>query len=332
MKRTKIVKAIMSIVLAVATIISATTLSLTTTSAATWTADISPISDHPSTKGHQMYAGCINGMSFQQDGIVSYNGYQYAAYWNTNGYLTLARRSYSKSGASFGNWQELTFNYQITKFNNPDSHNTISIGISKGDGVLHLAFDTHAVENNYMMSTVGFLNDPSKFTVSNFYGSYKSDYLGTYGSTWQRMITYPRFLSLLNGDMIFEFRQGNSGCANNLFYYYTSATHTWKEIGAYVHGSKCNDYSDLNSSYCAYINGLNSKMVNGKERIYTTWCTRDTGDNTTNKDLYATYSDDYGYTWYSLTVEVSYLVLLSVTGLVAFLESIFFSDICTRFS
>jgi hypothetical protein len=44
------------------------------------------------------YGGYLNGESFQQDGIVSYNGYQYAAFWNTNRNVVMARRALPNGG------------------------------------------------------------------------------------------------------------------------------------------------------------------------------------------------------------------------------------------
>src|SRR5450759_415538 len=39
------------------------------------------------------YGGYLNGESFQEDGIVSYNGYQCAAFWNTCRHVVMARRA-----------------------------------------------------------------------------------------------------------------------------------------------------------------------------------------------------------------------------------------------
>src|SRR5690606_17572686 len=82
------------------------------------------------------YGGYLNGESFQQDGILSHNGYQYTAFWNTNRSVVMARRELPS-----GEWQK----FEFTDYTNTedDAHNTISLGISQADGTLHLSFDHH---------------------------------------------------------------------------------------------------------------------------------------------------------------------------------------------
>src|SRR3712207_8346678 len=61
------------------------------------------------------YTGYMNGESFQQDGITTYAGWQYAAFWDESGYVNLSRRKLS-SGA----WQNLRLtDYRTTS---TDSH------------------------------------------------------------------------------------------------------------------------------------------------------------------------------------------------------------------
>lgn len=89
----------------------------------------------------------INANSFQQHAITTVNGFQYVAFYvdipeeNKKGacYANLARRQ-TVSGATSA-WETLGFeDYEQTV---DDGHNTISIGVCKGDGTVHLAFDHH---------------------------------------------------------------------------------------------------------------------------------------------------------------------------------------------
>ncbi len=109
------------------------------------------------------YGGYLNGESFQEDGIVSFQGYQYAAFWNTSRHVVLARRLLP-SGA----WSEL----ELTDYTNTegDAHNTISLGVSPGDGTLHLSFDQHDSNLEYRKSITGLLTQPSAatWTASSF--------------------------------------------------------------------------------------------------------------------------------------------------------------------
>jgi len=85
----------------------------------------------------------LNGNAFQQDAIVSFNGWQYAAFYsfldkNTPEplYVHLARRQ-----LPHGKWDVLVFtDYPQTV---DDGHNTVQMGICPGDGTIHLSYDHH---------------------------------------------------------------------------------------------------------------------------------------------------------------------------------------------
>ena len=99
------------------------------------------------------FSGYMNGESFQQEGITTYNGWQYAAYWNSARHAVLARRQLPSGG-----WQKIVFSDYTTTVN--DAHNVICIGISQGDGALHLAFDMHDATLKYRKSVAGLATTP----------------------------------------------------------------------------------------------------------------------------------------------------------------------------
>jgi len=103
------------------------------------------------------YGGYLNGESFQQDGIVSYSGYQYAAFWNSSRHVVMARRALP-SGA----WS--TFEFTDYSLSADDAHNTVSIGICPGDGTLHLSFDHHSNNLHYRKSVAGIVTNPATAT------------------------------------------------------------------------------------------------------------------------------------------------------------------------
>jgi len=93
----------------------------------------------------------INANSFQQCAITSINGWQYAAFYTDEikgvrkdgCYVNLARRQVSRARDTDTTeaWQTILFeDYKQTV---DDGHNTISIGVCKGDGTIHVAFDHH---------------------------------------------------------------------------------------------------------------------------------------------------------------------------------------------
>lgn len=96
----------------------------------------------------------INANSFQQNAIITINSWQYAAFYTDAtspkipGALSinLARRDISKSLINKTKFQESKWEYftfedyeQLVD----DGHKVISIGICKGDGTIHVAFDHH---------------------------------------------------------------------------------------------------------------------------------------------------------------------------------------------
>ena len=73
------------------------------------------------------FGQCINGLSFQQDAVTSYAGWQYVGYYDASRRVCLARRKLPD-----GEWQHLRF--QDYDFRSDDAHNTISLGVCPKDG------------------------------------------------------------------------------------------------------------------------------------------------------------------------------------------------------
>ncbi|KPK44337.1 MAG: hypothetical protein AMJ65_03360, partial [Phycisphaerae bacterium SG8_4] len=72
------------------------------------------------------FGQCINGLSFQQDAIVTHGEHQYVAYYDANRRVCLARRELPQD-----RWRIIRFaDYD---FESNDAHNTISMGICPQD-------------------------------------------------------------------------------------------------------------------------------------------------------------------------------------------------------
>jgi hypothetical protein len=90
----------------------------------------------------------INANSFQQNVVTTVNGWQFAAFYSDartddsvgGCYVNLARRQIPILGGA-GDWHYLTF--EDYKQIADDGHNGINIGVCKGDGTVHVAFDHH---------------------------------------------------------------------------------------------------------------------------------------------------------------------------------------------
>lgn len=223
------------------------------------------------------YGGYLNGESFQQDGIITYNGYQYTAFWNTNRHVVFARRELPS-----GEWKKFEFVDYTNTAN--DAHNTISIGICPNDGTIHLSFDHHGDDLHYRRSVVGLANNPENY-------SWDTKSFGAVTSVLQNtkvtLVTYPRFITTPEGNLLFEYRYGTSGSGDQYLWEYSGTSQQWTSIGKYLDG--------ISHSINAYAHGISY----GKEgkRLYMTWCWRETPDAATNHDLCFIYSDDNGRTW-----------------------------------
>jgi hypothetical protein len=215
----------------------------------------------------------LNCDAYIQDALVTYNGWQYASYYNTNRYVTIARRQLPG-----GAWEQCTLtDYQQTT---NDNHNTISMGISPSDGRIHLSFDHHDSTLHYRKSVSGLAANPSSYswTASQF-GATEN----TLGSGTITSFTYPAFFTAPNATFMFYGRIGASGDGDNYIWKYNN-NGSWTTIGRFIAGSGEN----------AYHHGM---LFDKNNRLHMTWCWRATSDGTTNHDLMYAYSDDYGSTW-----------------------------------
>jgi BNR repeat-containing family member len=227
------------------------------------------------------FGGYLNGESFQQEGIVTHKGYQYAAFWNTGHHVVLARRALPD-----GAWNS----FELSDYTNTeaDAHNTISLGITEADGTLHVAFDHHVSPLHYRKSRPGLVSDPPNATwaASSFDATTSSLIAGANVS----QLTYPRFVSEPGGQKtLLSARLGSSGSGDEYLWEYSASTHAWTSLGKYLDG--------IGDNINAYLHGIS--YAPGGTRLHAAWCWRDTSDAATNHDLLYVYSDDNGRTWHN---------------------------------
>jgi hypothetical protein len=230
----------------------------------------------------QTPSGGANFVSFQQNAITTYNGYQYVAYWNNAYRVCLARRK-----LPLGSWEIIEFaDYTVTAARIADNHYSISIGICPNDGTIHVAFDHHGDNLHYRRSVVGLANKPGEILWAASSFGVVQNYL-IVGQPMAQ-VTYPRYIIKPNGDLLYEYRYGTSGAGDSYLYEYAAATGTWSSIGKYLDGLTVNNN--------AYLNGIHYDR-NG--RLHASWVWRETPDPLTNHDICYVYSDDHGRTWYN---------------------------------
>jgi len=234
------------------------------------------------------YDGLVNNASYQQSGIVSHAGYQYAAFYTANRNAVIARRQLP-SGA----WQRVELAHPLSV---NDSHNSISLGISPSDGRLHVAMDTHNSRVFYVKSEAGLVSDPASrsWTASRF-GAVQRTLDGVeLGS-----ITYPRCVVTPQQRLQFSYRTGGSGNGTMELAEYDGA---WRTLGR---------WSSATGSYTArgvtsatrnlYLHGL-TYSATGRLHASFTWREGNAGvlcnsGGLANHDTGYVYSDDNGRTW-----------------------------------
>lgn len=148
----------------------------------------------------------INANSFQQQAITSINGFQYAGFYtdvpHQKGacYANISRRQ-STSGVN--DWETVTFEDYSQVVD--DGHNTISLGVCRGDGTVHLGFDHHCDRLRFRISEIGLVTE-GKWEKSRFRET--QDFLpGIEHNNLMDEVTYPRFVNV-GDDLLLTFRIG----------------------------------------------------------------------------------------------------------------------------
>ncbi len=204
----------------------------------------------------------VNAVIFRRNSVVTHGDSQYVAFYNADAYVVLARRQLGTE-----TWDVRKTLY---KGNVLDAHNSISI-IVDGDGFLHMSWDHHGHPLRYCRSkTPGSLELTDKMPMTG-----KNE----------GKVSYPEFYRLPNGNLLFLYRDGESGSGNLMMNHYDLKTKTWSQIqDAFIHGEgKRNAYWQM----CTDPEGT----------IHISWVWRESGDVATNHDMCYARSADNGKTW-----------------------------------
>ena len=204
----------------------------------------------------------VNATIFRKNSIVTHNDMQFVSYYNPDGYVVLAKRKLGDT-----EWQ---INKTQYRGNVKDAHNGINIMID-GDGFLHISWDHHGHPLRYAKGVAPFsleLGDKESMTGLN-----------------EMNVTYPEFYRMPDGNLIFMYRDGQSGKGNLVLNRYSLQSKTWKQIHANLIGGQ----GQRNAYWqaCLDSNGV----------IHLSWVWRETPDVATNHDICYARSSDSGETW-----------------------------------
>lgn len=203
----------------------------------------------------------VNAVIFRKNSITSFKDRLYASYYDPAGYVVLAMKIGAKP------WWTVRTNL---KGNVADAHNSISI-IVDGEGYLHIAWDHHNNKLNYCRSKrPGSLDlaEPTLMTGNN-----------------EDRVTYPEFYRMPNGDLIFLYRDGESGRGNLIMNRYDVKKKEWRRIQ-----ENLIDGEDQRNAYW-------QACVSKKGTIHVSWVWREEPDVATNHDMCYARSRDGGVTW-----------------------------------
>lgn len=184
-----------------------------------------PVTDGNENTDENGYAGsAINAITFAQNNLITVGDQQFISYYRRhatdpghpdNNTVVVGRRNL---GAS--QWE--IFSTDFVSFNINDTHNVISCAID-GDGILHMAWGVHVHALLYARSNAPVTGTAPITMVS----------LGTAGMTGQENgVTYPRFQTLPDGDVVFLYREGGSGNGDWYLNRFDIDTDTWAPVHA----------------------------------------------------------------------------------------------------
>jgi hypothetical protein len=253
-----------------------------------------PVEDGNPDTSEYGYAGSssINSVSFIRSALTTVGGRQFIAYYGrhvtnaadtNNNRIVVARRAL---GAA--TWE--VFRTAFTANDITDGHDVTCIGVD-GEGYLHMSWGMHGNPYHYARTTT-----PVTGNQAIVFGP-DGTMTGQEGN-----VTYPQFLPLPNGDLLYKFREGGSGNGNNFLNRYSVATRTWANV--HRNGSVQAPFiqgTGWTPNYNAYwqMPGFDSLG-----RLHLVWTWRYNSDSPageagyqTNHDFAYGWSPDFGLTW-----------------------------------
>lgn len=204
----------------------------------------------------------VNAVVFRKNSLVTHQKMQFIAFYDPAGRVVLGKRKLNSK-----KWELHTTQYTG---NVKDAHNSISIMVD-GDGYLHVSWDHHGHQLNYAKSLM-----PNSLFLSP-----KMPMTGSLETN----VTYPEFYRMPDGNLIFMYRDGQSGRGNLVINRYDLKTKSWTQL----HGNLIDGERRRNAYWQAYVDHLGV--------IHLSWVWRSSWDVATNHDMAYARSHDGGVSW-----------------------------------
>lgn len=226
----------------------------------------------------------VNTVIFRKNALVTYKGVQYAAYYDKDEFVVLAKR---KPGQT--HWITAR---TIYKGDATDAHKSISI-IVDGSGLLHVVWGEHSTTEHHT---------PLNYAKSVSPGSLR---LGTklkMTGDKEDKVSYPEFYNLPNGNLLFLYRDGASGNGNLMLNSYNLAAKKWIRVqdGLIDGEGQRNAYWQM--------------AIDTRGAIHLSWVWRETPDVASNHDMCYAQSVDGGMSWQKSTGEKYHLPITAANA------------------
>lgn len=239
-----------------------------------------------------IYGNSINAQSFQQELLLSLNGYQYTTFYDKDKRVCVARRNLRNDNVEVLTLPDYTFRGR------DDAHNIISLGICRRDGTLHISFDHHNDSLKYRRSVPGLATDPKKFAwTADLFGPIQSKLT----PVTSNRVCYPRFIHHPDGSLQFAYRTGGSGNGDCWLADYNDREGSWQN--EHQIDSRRGTFTDelgSNGQRNAYKNGY---TYDKDGILHATFVWRESPQGS-NHDLNYVWSPDRGDTWLNNAGEV----------------------------
>lgn len=261
------------------------------------------------------YGRAFNGASFVFDGLTSFAGYQYAAYWAQDDAVASPEKYHVGVGRRKlpdGPWETIRLRDSAMKNGlgangkPSDAHNTISLGIAPGDGTIHIAYDHHNHALRYRVTAPGVATKPEQAKWSPDVFEAERSTLDT--DKPLTVVCYPSFTRTPDGGLLLTMRRGQSGDGAWWMYPYDANAHAWRAGHQYDDGRNAvyDATTPPSAERCAYPNGW---TFGPDGTLHVSYVYRENfgegrGGNGTNHDIYYVQSPDGGRTWKSTAGDV----------------------------
>jgi len=210
----------------------------------------------------------INTVVFRKNSLCTFGKTQYISYYNQDGFVVLGKRKISSK-----KWILKTTSL---KGNVGDAHNSISI-IVDSEGFLHLTWNHHNNQLHYCKSIrPGSLELTAEMPMTGLL---------------EKNVSYPEFYNLPEGDLLFLYRDGQSGQGNLVLNRYFTKQKSWQQLQSNLIDGE----NKRNAYWQACVDKIGA--------IHISWVWRESPDVSSNHDICYAKSLDGGISWQNSKAE-----------------------------